>query len=113
MKLAKIISWIGLVAMSIGLTNAFLNGDFLVDGSALMNNPWGVMSMIDLYVGFTLFSIWIVHREKKLWKALIWVIFMMILGFFTGSIYILKALYESKGDWSIVFLGLPEMRENE
>lgn len=112
MRLAKGIGWIGLIAMTFGLANAFLNGDFLIDGGALMENPWGVMSMIDLYVGFALFSMWIVYREKKIWKAIIWVVLMMVLGFFTGCIYVLKALYESKGDWSVVFQGLPEMSEN-
>lgn len=106
MRVAKGLSWIGFAAMTIGLVNGFVNGDFWVDGGALMANPWGVMSLIDLYVGFTLFSIWIVFREKKRWKALLWVVFMMILGFFTGSLYVLKALYESKGDWNQVFMGM-------
>jgi len=108
MKAAKIIAWLGLIAMTIGLANGFINGDFLEDGAKLLDNPWGVMSLIDLYVGFALFSIWIVYREKSARKATIWVVIMMILGFFTGCIYLLKALYEADGDWSIVFHGRTE-----
>ncbi|WP_051237897.1 DUF1475 family protein [Lacticigenium naphthae] len=106
MKTAKIVAWICLLAMTAGLVNAFINGDFLIDGGALLENPWGIMSLIDLFVGFTLFSIWIVYREKTMWKIILWVVTLMIFGFFTGSLYVLKALYESKGDWAIAFHGV-------
>lgn len=106
MKAAKLVAWLCLLAMIGGLINAFVNGDFFVDGGALFDNPWGVMSLIDLYVGFALFSIWIVYRETTLWKTIIWVVTMMVFGFLTGSIYVLKALYESKGDWSVALHGV-------
>ncbi len=105
MKLAKIIAWISLVAMTIGLLNGFINGDFLADGATLLANPWGVMSMIDLYVGFTLFSLWIGYRETTWWVAALWIIAMMVLGFFTGALYWLVALYTSSESWQKVWMG--------
>lgn len=105
MKTAKLVAWLCLLAMTVGLINAFMNGDFLIDGGALLDNPWGVMSLIDLYVGFALFSIWIVYREESNWKMILWVVNMMIFGFLTGSIYVLKALYEAKGDWAVALHG--------
>lgn len=72
MKVPKIITWTGLGAMTFGLTNGFVKGNFLKDGKQLLANPWGVMSMIDLYVGFSLFSIWIFYREKNTRKSVIW-----------------------------------------
>jgi len=105
MKLAKIITWIGLIAMTWGLFNGFMNGDFLKDGGELLANPWGVMSMIDLYVGFTLFSMWIVFREANLLKSIVWVVLMMVLGFFAGCLYVLIALYTSKNDYITFFMG--------
>lgn len=105
MKAAKVVAWICLLAMTAGLINAFTNGDFFIDGGALLDNPWGVMSLIDLYVGFALFSIWIVYREDTTWKMIIWVVNMMVFGFLTGSIYVLKALYEAKGDWNVALHG--------
>lgn len=105
MKLAKGITWIGLIAMTAGLANGFLNGHFAEDGKELLGNPWGVMSMIDLYVGFTLFSMWIAFREKHIVKSIIWILLMMVLGFFTACVYVLMALYGSKGDWDVFFKG--------
>jgi hypothetical protein len=105
MRVGKLIGWVGLLAMTLGLANGFINGDFLVDGGELLKNPWGVMSLIDLYVGFVLFSMWICFREKSLVAIFLWVLFMMILGFFTGAAYVLYAFYSSKGDWLQFFLG--------
>lgn len=104
-KVAKWIAWISLGVMTVGLLNGFINGDFLVDGAALLANLWGIMSMIDLYVGFTWFSMWIVFRESNRYVAIIWVIAMMILGFFTGALYILFVLYTSKDSWPHVMMG--------
>jgi len=105
MKVAKVLTFIGLFAMTAGLMNGFINGDFFADGKLLLDNPWGVMSMVDLYVGFSLFSMWIFYREKHIGKSLIWTFFMMTLGFFTACIYILVALFKSKGDWDMVLKG--------
>lgn len=102
---AKIIAFIGLLAMTAGLANGFINGDFTSDGAELLANPWGIMSIIDLYVGFVLFSMWIAFREKRILPAVVWIVLMMVLGFFTASIYVLVALFGSKGDWSVFFMG--------
>lgn len=112
MKTARIVAWLCLLAMTAGLINAFVNGDFLADGGALLGNPWGVMAMIDLYVGFVLFSIWIVYRERTLWKIILWIVTLMIFGFLIGSIYILKALYESGGDWDVALHGVNKEATN-
>lgn len=105
MKFAKIVSWICLLAMTGGLINGFVNGDFASDGAELLANPWGIMSLVDLYVGFILFSLWIGFREKSIFVAVIWIVLMMVLGFFTGSLYVLITLYKSDEDWSKFFMG--------
>lgn len=105
MKIAKIIAWLGALAMTVVLLNGFIAGDFARDGAELLVNPWGIVSFVDLYVGFALFSVWIAFRETNLIMAIIWIILMMVLGFFTGSVYMLIALYTSNGDWGKFFLG--------
>ncbi len=105
MKAAKVIAWLGFIAMTAALINGFVNGSFRQDGAELLANPWGIVSLVDLYVGFALFSLWIAFREKTLPAAVIWIVLMMVLGFFTASVYVLLALYQSKGNWLDVFLG--------
>lgn len=105
MKLAKILAWLGLLAMTAVLIYGFTVGNFRMDGGKILANPWGIVSMVDLYTGFILFSIWIVYREKSLPHAIIWVILMMVLGFFTGALYTLIALNRSNGNWKRFWLG--------
>jgi hypothetical protein len=105
MKIAKLVALLSLLAMTVALVNGFFNGDFGVEGSQLMSMPWGVISLVDLYVGFTLFSGWIIFREGWTPKAGIWVLLMMVLGFFTGALYVFLALQSSGGDWNKFWLG--------
>ena len=105
MKLAKILSALGIFAMTAVLIYGFTVGNFRMDGSELLQNPWGVVSMVDLYTGFILFSAWIVYREKSIVRSLIWVVLMMVLGFFTASLYVFISLYVSEGDWKKFWMG--------
>ena len=105
MKSAKILSGLGVVAMTAVLFYGFTVGNFSADGAELLKNPWGIVSMVDLYTGFFLFSGWIVYREKSLVRAAIWVILMMVLGFFTGSLYTFLALQSSNGNWKKFWMG--------
>lgn len=105
MKLAKAISLLGILAMTGILIYGFTVGDFAADGRELLQLPWGIVSLVDLYVGFTLFSAWIVYRERALLPSLIWVALMMVLGFFTASLYTFLALQRSGGDWQRFWMG--------
>lgn len=105
MNYAKILAALGVLAMTVVLIYGFTVGNFAADGSKLLQNPWGVVSMVDLYTGFALFSGWIIYREKTVSRWLLWVTLMMVLGFFTASLYVLIALYTSRGDWAVFWMG--------
>lgn len=105
MKLAKLIALAGLLAMTAVLIIGFTVGNFSSEGAKLLAMPWGRISVVDLYVGFALFSIWIVYREKTWLPSLIWVILMMVLGFWAGALYTLIALQTSGNDWKRFWLG--------
>ncbi len=105
MKIAKFISLAGLLAMTGVLIYEFTVGDFFAEGSKLMSMPWGIVSLVDLYVGFTLFSAWIVFREKAWLPSIIWVILMMVMGFWAGALYTFMALQSSNGDWQRFWFG--------
>lgn len=105
MKIAKLIALAGLLAMTGVLIYGFTVGDFFEEGSQLLSMPWGIVSLVDLYAGFALFSVWIVYREKSLWRSIVWVVLMMVLGFWTGSLYTLFALQTSGGNWQRFWKG--------
>jgi len=95
MKIVKLVALIGTIFMSIALINGFINGDFFEDGSNLLENPWGIVSLVDLYVGFGLFSMWIIYRENALLPKILWIILLMIFGFLTASIYVFYVFHKS------------------
>jgi hypothetical protein len=105
MNIAKAIALIGLLAMTGVLVYGFTAGDFSGEGAKLLAMPWGIVSLVDLYVGFILFSCWIVFREKAVLTSVIWVALMMVLGFWTGALYTFLALRTSGGDWRRFWYG--------
>jgi hypothetical protein len=105
MKLAKAIALLGTLAMAAVLIYGFAVGDFLAEGAELLRMPWGIVSLVDLYVGFILFSGWIAYRERSWVRAAMWIVLVMVLGFFTASLYTLVALQTSRGSWRHFWLG--------
>jgi hypothetical protein len=103
---AKIVAALGALAMAIILIYGFTVGDFGGEGQVLLSMPWGIVSLVDVYVGFVLFSGWIVYREKSLLRSAVWIVLVMILGNFTASLYALIALLASKGDWQRFWMGM-------
>jgi hypothetical protein len=88
MRIVQVLSFLGFLAMLAALVYGFTVGDFFEDGSVIVNNPWGVVSLVDLYVGFTLFSIWVYVRETNKMIAIGWIVSIMVLGFFSGALYV-------------------------
>ncbi len=105
MILAKAVTLLGVVVMSAALFYGFGTGDFFGEGRQLAAMPWGIVSLVDLYTGFVLFSCWIIYREQSWLVAGLWTIAMMTLGFFAGSLYAFIALYRSDSDWRRFWLG--------
>jgi len=105
MRIAKVVSALGVLIMAATLLYGFIVGDFAGEGAQLLRMPWGIVSLIDVYIMFTLFSCWIIYREKSIVRSVIWVIFVIVLGSFTCSLYALIALLTSRGDWSRFWMG--------
>lgn len=105
MKIAKVIAGLGALAMAGILIYGFTVGDFGGEGAVLLSMPWGIVSLVDVYVGFVLFCGWIAYREKSFVRAAGWIIMVMILGNLTASLYALIALLRSRGDWNRFWLG--------
>lgn len=87
------------------LIYGFTAGDCAGEGKQLLSMAWGRVSLVALYTGFILFSGWIIYREKSAVRSVIWVALMMVLGFWTGSLYTLIALQTSRGDLRRFWMG--------
>lgn len=103
--LALLVSSVGALVMFGVIAWAASSADQAKQLAALLSLPWGVVSLVDLYVGFALFSLWILFRDGFTVWSCAWVVAMQTLGFFAGSVYVLLQLRRSRGDWEAFWLG--------
>ena len=105
MKTAKVFAVTGTLIMFLTLLYGFIAGDFFEEGSILFSMAWGKVSLIDVYIGFFLFSAWVLYREEKWMTALMWILLIMVLGNFITCLYATIALYKSNNDFKRFWLG--------
>ena len=96
---------LGFLLMSASIIHAFVSGDLSIEGPQMANMPWGIVSLVDIYLGLLLFSIWILWRESFSLAGLVWFLLVVILGNLFSCLYILKALGEARGDVHKFWLG--------
>jgi hypothetical protein len=110
--------WPAFIAAAIGswvmvgfLIHSFLNGDLMSEGRVLLDMPWGVMSLVDLYTGLLLFSCWIWWREPHRSVALLWILALLLSGNLGSCLYMLIAILRSNGRLER-FISGPRRAEN-
>ena len=102
MTITKIISYF--ITLSMAGVIFWAQGEVTIFDSPIPDLPWGVVSLVDLYSGFTLFSIWIFYKEKVI-PAIVWTFFVMTLGSFTIALYVIYSINNSDGDIQKFFMG--------
>ncbi|MBL8046570.1 MAG: DUF1475 family protein [Anaerolineales bacterium] len=105
MQLAKIITIFCALAMAAAIVYGLMVGNFGAEGAQLLQMPWGIVTLVDVYVGFILFAMWVVYRETSLSAKVVWVVLLMVLGNLIAALYVLLALNASRSDWRRFFLG--------
>lgn len=105
MKIAGALAGVAFLAMAGAIARGFLQGDFAGEGRILLSLTWGQVSLLDVYLGFCIFSGWILYREGRTFSFVLWFLLMMTFGNATASCYILWALSKSGGDWNVFWLG--------
>lgn len=105
MRAAIVLAALGAAAMGVLIGRALIHGSFSQDGTVLFALLWGKVTLGDLYVGFGLFSGWVIFREQHLGRALVFVALVMTLGNAFTCVYVLAALLRSRRDWARFWLG--------
>ena len=102
MTITKIISYFITVTMTIVIIWA--QSEVSIFDSSIPSLPWGVVSLVDLYSGFILFSLWIFYKENII-SSILWTFFVMTLGSFTIALYIIYSINKSEGSTQKFFMG--------
>jgi hypothetical protein len=105
MKVFKLLAITGTFIMFSALIYGFVIGDFFKEGSILISLAWGKVSLIDVYIGFFLFSGWVLFREEKWLTSALWIILIMILGNFITCLYVTITSFQSGNDFKRFWLG--------
>lgn len=105
MRIAAVLAALAAISMFAIIAHATIYGSFWSEGSALWAMAWGRVSLLDLYVGFALFSGWVLFREASLPWALLCVVLVMTLGNAFAAAYVCAALVRSGGVSSRFWLG--------
>jgi hypothetical protein len=95
-KIGSVVTSLGAIAMfsviAWALSTSLAAGTSTAQVQWLISNPWGIVSLTDLYTGFTVFSLWIWFRESSTMAAVVWTAVMMTTGWLGGSLYVLDCL---------------------
>ena len=106
MKLGKIIAWIGLVCHDGRPAEWLHQREFRRGWSGFAGESLGDRvarrSLCRLHAFFDVDRL--PGKEQGAYGQR-WIVAMMVFGFFAGSLYVLVAFYQSKGDWLNFFLG--------
>ena len=103
MKRAMVLAGLGALAMAGIIVYGFAAGSFFEEGGKLVRMPWGIVSLVDVYVGFLVFSGFILWREKSALAAGVWIFLLLTLGNLVSCVYVVLALRDAKGDWRRFF----------
>jgi hypothetical protein len=79
--------------VAIGISVA--TGNISVEGRWILENPWGRMSLLDIYGGVALLAGWVVLREKHPWSVVLWLPLFVVLGHAGTALYASIAAYRS------------------
>lgn len=67
---------------------ALVEGSFWEEGAVILSIPWGVVALVDLYIGFLLFSFFVFATERRVGRACLWVLFLMVFGNMIAAFYL-------------------------
>lgn len=90
-----------LLAIAYGATS----GELAAEGGAILGMPWGVVTLVDVYVGLALFSGWVLWREGSSRAAVAWIAAILTAGNLATCCYVLKAAMESRSDPDTFWMG--------
>ena len=98
MKIARIFAIAGTVIMFLSLVYGFVFGNFWEEGSVLTSLAWGHVSLIDVYIGFSIVAGWIIFRENHFGRSFLWILGIFILGNFLACLYIWIQIEKADGN---------------
>lgn len=87
MKTIRGVATSGVVIMTAVIIWALVTGDLGAQGEVLFGLSWGVVSVVDIYVGVALLLVWVRWRDGTA-VALTWLVILLVLGHLGSAAYV-------------------------
>lgn len=84
----RILAGLGGLALLAFIIRAAGLADILQSFAAISADPWGLVTLVDLYLGFLLISVVIWHLEARAAIALCWIIPLFVLGNLVSALWL-------------------------
>lgn len=91
-----VIGAIGAVAMIGAIVYGMASGGFTDEFRAVLELPWGQVTLVDLAAGLLLIGAWIAWREGSIARALPWWAVMVVTGNLASAVYVIWAAQRSR-----------------
>lgn len=102
---ASIVVALAAAAMAGALAWGLTGGDLAAEGGAMLDMTWGVVSLVEIYVGMILFGGWVFWREASPVRAGAWMAAAAVLGNIVSCVYVLRVLHAARGDAQRFWMG--------
>jgi hypothetical protein len=75
-------------------------------GRGLWPDPWFLATLLDAYLGFLIFFVWVAHKERSSGSRILWFVLIMGLGNRAAAFYVLLRLgkMRSRDGWGKLLL---------
>jgi len=64
----------------------------ILDNGALLSDVWFQVTLLDAYIGFTVFYVWVACKERSLLRKAVWFLLIMSFGNLATTAYIMLQL---------------------
>ena len=85
---------------------ASLDRSVLQARRGLWLDPWFVATLVDAYIGFVIFYVWVAYKEKTAFSRILWFFLILGLGNMAAAFYVLLQMRKlgSVDPWEKVLL---------
>lgn len=103
--LLQVVFFAAFLALLLAIVFGVVYRDFTGEGNLMLSVYWGQFTMVDIYVAFIVVYLWIIYRERSLWRSILWFILVMTGGSMTICLYVFLAVRGCGQSWDRLWKG--------
>ena len=82
--------------LGLGIYWASIDSNVIQGAIEIFSLRWGLITVLDFYIGATVIGVWICVIEKSIFRGLSWLLFIYLLGNLATLVYLIRRALISK-----------------